>query len=78
MKLISLLSIFFVLASAPLAAAQELNCQVTFNTDQIEGTNKQVFETLQQAVSEYMNTTVFTNAQFAANEKIACRMFFTI
>ena len=78
MKLISLLSIFFVLASAPLAAAQELNCQVTFNTDQIEGTNKQVFETLQQAVSEYMNTTVFTNAQFAAHEKIDCRMFFTI
>ena len=78
MKLISLLSIFFVLASAPLAAAQELNCQVTFNTDQIEGTNKQVFETLQQAVSEYMNTTVFTNAQFAANEKIDCRMFLTI
>ena len=78
MKLISLLSIFFVLASAPLAAAQELNCQVTFNTDQIEGTNKQVFETLQQAVSEYMNTTVFTNAQFAVNEKIDCRMFFTI
>lgn len=78
MKLISLLSIFFVLASAPLAASQELNCQVTFNTDQIEGTNKQVFETLQQAVSEYMNTTVFTNAQFAANEKIDCRMFFTI
>ena len=78
MKLISLLSIFFVFASAPLAAAQELNCQVSFNTDQIEGTNKQVFETLQQAVSEYMNTTVFTNAQFAANEKIDCRMFFTI
>ena len=51
---------------------------MTFNTDQIEGTNKQVFETLQQAVSEYMNTTVFTNAQFAANEKIDCRMFFTI
>lgn len=51
---------------------------MTFNTDQIEGTNKQVFETLERAVSEYMNTTVFTNAQFAANEKIDCRMFFTI
>lgn len=63
----------------PLAAkAQELNCNVTFNTDQINGTNKQVFETLQQAVNDYMNTTVFSNAQFAANEKIECRMFFTI
>lgn len=78
MKSFSLLSIIFALAVAHGAAAQELNCQVTFNTDQIEGTNKQVFETLQQAVSEYMNTTVFTNAQFAANEKIDCRMFFTI
>lgn len=78
MKSFSLLSIIFALAVAHGAAAQELNCQVTLNTDQIEGTNKQVFETLQQAVSEYMNTTVFTNAQFAANEKIDCRMFFTI
>ncbi len=59
-------------------SAQELNCTVTLNTDQIEGTNKQVFETLQQAMNDYMNTTVFTNAQFAANEKIECRLFFTI
>ncbi|MDE5661209.1 MAG: DUF4835 family protein [Muribaculaceae bacterium] len=59
-------------------SAQELNCQVSVNSDQISGTNKQVFETLQQAVNDYMNTTVFTNAQFAVNEKIECRMFFTI
>ncbi|MDE6135210.1 MAG: DUF4835 family protein [Muribaculaceae bacterium] len=60
------------------AAAQELNCQVTVNSDQISGTNKSVFETLQQAINDYMNTTVFTNAQFAPNEKIECRLFFTI
>ena len=78
MKYRSLLSVVFALALVHLVKAQELNCQVSFNTDQIEGTNKQVFQTLEQAVSEYMNTTVFTNAQFAANEKIECRMFFTI
>lgn len=60
------------------AGAQELRCEVTVNADQINGTNKQVFETLQQAINDYMNTTVFTNAQFATNEKIECRMFFTI
>lgn len=64
-------------ASMPVAA-QELNCSVEFNTDQISGTNKSVFETLSEAVSDYMNTTVFTPAQFAANEKIDCRLFFTI
>lgn len=80
MKRFLLSSIIFILAAAGVAplAAQELNCTVEFNTDQVSGTNKSVFETLQQAVSDYMNTTTFTPAQFGANEKIECRMFFTI
>lgn len=78
-KTLSYISAVLFLMLAPIyARAQELDCNVTINADKIEGTNKQVFQTLQQAVSEYMNTTVFTNAQFAANEKIECRMFFTI
>lgn len=60
------------------ASAQELLCTVEVNTDQVNGTYKQVFETLQQAITEYMNTTVFTNTQIAANEKIECRLFFTV
>lgn len=64
-------------AAALTAHAQELNCTVTVNADQISG-SKNVFETLQQAITEYMNTTVFTNAQFSPNEKIECRLFFTI
>lgn len=59
-------------------SAQELNCAVTINSEQIQGTNKQVFETLQNAVSDYLNTTVFTNAKYAANEKIECRLFLTV
>ena len=60
------------------ASAQELNCRVEINSDQISGTNKSVFETLQGAVTEYLNTNVFTQAQFAANEKIDCNFFLTI
>ncbi|MDE6098978.1 MAG: DUF4835 family protein [Muribaculaceae bacterium] len=60
------------------ALAQELNCTVEVNSSQVSGTNKSVFETLQSAMNDYMNTTVFTNAQFSANEKIDCRLFFTI
>lgn len=60
------------------AAAQELNCKVEINSDQVEGTYKQVFTTLEQAMNDYMNTTVFTNNQFSANEKIECRLFFTV
>lgn len=63
--------------TAAAANAQELNCQVTVNSDQVSG-SKQVFEILQGAINDYMNTTVFTNAQFAANEKIECRLFLTV
>ncbi len=58
--------------------AQELNCRVEVNTSQIEGSNKDVFETLQEAISDYMNTTKFSQAQIAPNEKIECQLFFTI
>ena len=69
-------ALFF--SAACVAGAQELNCTVTVNSDQINGTNKSVFETLQTALTEYINTTVFTDAQFAANEKIECRFFLTV
>lgn len=60
------------------ASAQELHCEVTVNTDQVQGTNTSVFQTLQEAITEYMNTTHFTNDQYATNERIDCRLFFTI
>ncbi len=60
------------------ANAQELNCTVEVNADQIENSSKEVFETLKQAIAEYVNTNKWTNAQFMANERIECRMYFTI
>lgn len=64
--------------AAVFASAQELNCRVEVNTSQISGTNKSVFETLQQAITDYMNSTIFGNAQFATNEKIDCQLFLTV
>lgn len=58
--------------------AQELNCSVEVNSEQVQGSNKEVFMTLKQAVADYMNTTQWTTAQFYANEKIECKLYFTI
>lgn len=60
------------------AKAQELRCNVEVNADKIEGTNKSVFESLQQAINEYMNENRFSNASYSPNERIECRMFFTV
>ena len=70
--------IVLVLAFACPAMAQELNCTVEINSDQVQATNKSVFTTLQTAVNDYMNTTKFSGAQIAPVEKIDCRLFFTI
>ncbi|MDE6019142.1 MAG: DUF4835 family protein [Muribaculaceae bacterium] len=60
------------------AYAQELNCTVEVNAQKIEGGSKSVFQTLQEAISEYMNETHFSNSTFATNEKIDCRLYLTV
>jgi len=79
MNCIRLLLVAIIWAgAAAISPAQELNCTVEINTDQLQNTGKDVFNTLQEAISEYMNTTKFSQAQIAANEKIECRLFLTV
>lgn len=58
--------------------AEELNCKVEVNAQKVSNANKEIFKTLEEAMNEYVNTTQWTDAQFATNERIECRMFFTI
>lgn len=58
--------------------AQELNCTVTVNSDQIEGSNKSVFNTLKSSVEEFINQNRWTNMTFAAREKIDCSMMIVV
>ena len=67
------------LAATSGVSAQELNCQVTINTSQIQGTaNKQIFDQLQRAIYEFMNNTKWTADNFAPQEKIDCSVFISI
>lgn len=66
------------LATVSTASGQELDCKVEINAGQVSGTNREVFETLQTAITNYMNDTEFGNAQYSSNERINCRLFLTI
>lgn len=69
----------FLACGIPSAAhAQELKCTVEVNSQKIEGTNKSVFETLQSAITDYMNETRFSNLSFSPSERIECRMYLTV
>lgn len=56
--------------------AQELNCKVQINIEQISGTDKAVYENLKSTVQEYMNTTRFSIIQLSNTEKIDCSILF--
>ena len=52
--------------------AQELEAKVVVNHSKIQGTNTSVFTTLQEAMTEFLNTRKWSNAQYTTREKIAC------
>lgn len=80
MKRALVISVLCAAASlvAPSVRAQELNCQVDINTQKLQNVSTSVFETLKNSISDYMNSTKFTDAQFAVTEKIDCRLFITV
>lgn len=74
-KLILIVSFAFM---SMLLSAQELRCNIQVTTPQIQGTNKQVFQTLQGAINEFVNSRSWTGYQFSPNERIECSMLFNI
>lgn len=63
---------------APLVFAQELNCKVQVLSQQIQGTDKRVYETLQTALYEFMNNRKWTNDNFKNEERIDCSILINV
>ncbi len=60
------------------APAQELNCTVTVNSEQVSQTNQQIFKTLERSLTDFVNKTQWTNRVFKEHERLNCRMFITV
>lgn len=52
--------------------------QVTVNDAQIEGSNKQAFQTLRTSIEEFYNSNRFTSLTLTEKEKIECSMLIVI
>lgn len=75
-RIIFILLIFLLIIFS--AHSQELLCNVQIITTQIQGTNKQIFQTMQRAIYEFMNNTVWTNHTFSVDERIECNLMFNL
>ena len=59
-------------ANAQMSTVGELNARITINSDKVQGSDKQVFTTLQEALMEFVNNRRWTDATFGINERIDC------
>lgn len=74
-------NILFVIVSVvfvQLLPAQEFNCMVTVNADQVSQTNQQIFNTLERSLNDFMNKSKWTNRVYKENERINAQMFITV
>lgn len=62
----------FILSSVFAVQSQELNALITINTDKVQSSNKQVYETLQKSLTEFINEKQWTNKNFKEQERINC------
>jgi hypothetical protein len=58
--------------------AQELNCNIQISAQRIQGSNRQVFESMQKDLYEFMNNTVWTNHVFSYAERIDCNILINL
>ena len=75
MRNLVFIAILFVVSNI---FGQELNCTVTINASQIQNSNSQVYNTLQNAISEYINNTKWTNKNYKPQEKVQCAITLNI
>ena len=78
MKKKTILFIVIILSAYVLSSAQELNCNVQVVTQQIQGTNKKIFQTLQAAIYEFVNTRTWTNNVYSYSERIECNILINL
>jgi hypothetical protein len=57
---------------------QELRCNIQVNSQKIQGTNRNMFQTFQTALYEFMNNTSWTNHVYGQDERIECNVMLTL
>ena len=66
MKFLRFIFLFVAFCSATYLSAQELRCTVTINSEQVQGSNKEMFNTLKQSIEEFVN-----------NQNVKCTLLLT-
>ncbi len=68
----------FFLMFTSFCSSQELNCQISILTPQIQASDKSIYDKLQTELRDFMNNRRWTNDEYLNQERIECSMVITI
>ncbi|MCQ2228760.1 MAG: DUF4835 family protein [Bacteroidales bacterium] len=58
--------------------AQELQCSINVQSASVQGTNKQVYENMRNALQDFMKSQIWTSDKYDTKERIECSLNFNI
>jgi len=73
-----ILSFILLLSLSVRVYSQEFNASVQVTAQQVEGTERKVYQTLQKAIYEFINNRKWSNYQYKVEERIECTFMITI
>jgi len=57
---------------------QEINCSIQVSARQIEGTDREAFKEMQQALYDFVNNRIWTNFNYKLEERVECTILLTL
>jgi hypothetical protein len=73
-----LLIIALVLFTVKTVTGQELYCNVQVSAQKIQGSNREIFQSMQRDIYEFMNGMVWTDNVFNYSERIECNLLINL
>ncbi|WP_044398676.1 DUF4835 family protein [Lacinutrix sp. Hel_I_90] len=70
--------VLFLLFFSVIGFSQELNCNVVVNAQLTGNENLQIFKTLENQLTEFVNTTQWTKRKFKQQERIDCNIVINV
>lgn len=72
------LLVFILLIGALSTTAQELNCRVVVNAQQIQTTERNIFSDMETSFTQFLNNRKWTDDEFSSEERINCNIILTL
>ncbi|MRR19383.1 DUF4835 family protein [bacterium] len=72
------LTAVLILFASRMAISQELYCNVQVSAQKIQGSNREIFQSMQRDIYEFMNSMVWTDNHFTFAERIECNLLINL